>query len=190
MDARDSTSNRDVSSSAGGTAGGGGGGEDDPILTVISTLAKDAWLHFNSRRFNECLEVLYQLKQKKEDDPKVLHNIAIAEYCQDGYPDPRKLLETLNNIERKSKELAQASGEQVETVSNLGNKVVSGSKGSAATVHQASATSSLCAAYMDEFDPAVARLNIAIIWYHLHEYSKALSVLEPLYHNIEPIEEV
>ncbi|KAJ6673249.1 CCR4-NOT TRANSCRIPTION COMPLEX SUBUNIT 10 [Salix viminalis] len=189
MDARDSTSNRDVSSSAGGTAAGGGGGEDDPILTVISTLAKDAWLHFNSRRFNECLEVLYQLKQKKEDDPKVLHNIAIAEYCQDGYPDPRKLLETLNNIERKSKELAQASGEQVETVSNLGNKVVSGSKGSAATVHQASATSSLCAAYMDEFDPAVARLNIAIIWYHLHEYSKALSVLEPLYHNIEPIEE-
>ncbi|KAJ6752492.1 hypothetical protein OIU85_002866 [Salix viminalis] len=90
---------------------------------------------------------------------------------------------------RKSEELAQASGEQVETVSNLGNKVVSGSKGSAATVHQASATSSLCAAYMDEFDPAVARLNIAIIWYHLHEYSKALSVLEPLYHNIEPIEE-
>ncbi|KAJ6759017.1 CCR4-NOT TRANSCRIPTION COMPLEX SUBUNIT 10 [Salix koriyanagi] len=189
MDARDSTSNREVSSSAGGTSGGGGGGEDDPVLTVISTLAKDAWLHFNSRRFNECLEVLYQLKQKKEDDPKVLHNIAIAEYCQDGYPDPRKLLETLNNIERKSEELAQASGEQAETVSNLGNKVVSGCKGSAATVHQASATSSLCAAYMDEFDPAVARLNIAIIWYHLHEYSKALSVLEPLYHNIEPIEE-
>ncbi|KAJ6435800.1 hypothetical protein OIU84_000928 [Salix udensis] len=92
-------------------------------------------------------------------------------------------------ILRKSKELAQASGEQVETVSNLGNKVVSGSKGIAATVHQASATSSLCAGYMDEFDPAVARLNIAIIWYHLHEYSKALSVLEPLYHNIEPIEE-
>ncbi|KAJ6372690.1 hypothetical protein OIU76_027081 [Salix suchowensis] len=172
MDARDSTSNRDVSSSAGGTAGGGGGGEDDPVLTVISTLAKDAWLHFNSRRFNECLEVLYQLKQKKEDDPKVLHNIAIAEYCQDGYPDPRKLLETLNNIERKSEELAQASGEQAETVSNLGNKVVSGSKGSAATVHQ-----------------SICHEQLAIIWYHLHEYSKALSVLEPLYHNIEPIEE-
>ncbi|KAB5537458.1 hypothetical protein DKX38_014991 [Salix brachista] len=32
-------------------------------------------------------------------------------------------------------------------------------------------------------------LDAAIIWYHLHEYSKALSVLEPLYHNIEPIEE-
>ncbi|XP_061978153.1 zinc finger BED domain-containing protein DAYSLEEPER-like isoform X2 [Populus nigra] len=100
MDARDSTSNRDVSSSGGsGTTTGVGGGEEDPILSVTATLAKDAWLHFNSRRFNECLEVLYQLKQKKEDDPKVLHNIAIAEYSRDGYPDPKKLLEVLNNIE-------------------------------------------------------------------------------------------
>ena len=73
MDARDSTSNRDVSSSGGGgTTTGVGGGEEDPILSVTATLAKDAWLHFNSRRFNECLEVLYQLKQKKEDDPKVI----------------------------------------------------------------------------------------------------------------------
>ncbi|KAL3585464.1 hypothetical protein D5086_012331 [Populus alba] len=190
MDARDSTSNRDVSSSGGsGTTTGGGGGEEDPILSVTAALAKDAWLHFNSRRFNECLEVLYQLKQKKEDDPKVLHNIAIAEYCRDGYPDPKKLLGVLNNIERKSKELAHTSGEQVETVSNLGNKVISGSKGSGAMTLQASATNSISVVYMDDFDPTVARLNIAIIWYHLHEYSKALSVLEPLYHNIEPIEE-
>jgi len=73
MDARDSTSSRDVSSSGGsGTTTGGGGGEEDPILSVTAALAKDAWLHFNSRRFNECLEVLYQLKQKKEDDPKVI----------------------------------------------------------------------------------------------------------------------
>ncbi|KAJ6922064.1 hypothetical protein NC652_015889 [Populus alba x Populus x berolinensis] len=172
----------------------------------LPRLPKTLGLHFNSRRFNECLEVLYQLKQKKEDDPKVLHNIAIAEYCRDGYPDPKKLLGVLNNIEipsnvvvlsnlsmtfleRKSKELAHTSGEQVETVSNLGNKVISGSKGSGAMTVQASATNSISVVYMDDFDPTVARLNIAIIWYHLHEYSKALSVLEPLYHNIEPIEE-
>ena len=29
----------------------------------------------------------------------MLHNIAIAEYSRDGYPDPKKLLEVLNNIE-------------------------------------------------------------------------------------------
>ena len=30
----------------------------------------------------------------------------------------------------------------------------------------------------------------AIVWFHLHEYGKALSVLESLYQNIGPIDEV
>jgi CCR4-NOT transcription complex subunit 10 len=63
-------------------------------------------------------------------------------------------------VQRKSKELAHTSGEQVETVSNLGNKVISGSKGSGAMTLQASATNSTSVVYMDEFDPTVARLNI------------------------------
>jgi CCR4-NOT transcription complex subunit 10 len=63
-------------------------------------------------------------------------------------------------VQRKSKELAHTSGEQVETVSNLGNKGISGSKGSGAMTLQASATNSTSVVYMDEFDPTVARLNI------------------------------
>ncbi|XP_019464222.1 PREDICTED: CCR4-NOT transcription complex subunit 10-like isoform X2 [Lupinus angustifolius] len=43
--------------------------------------------------------------------------------------------------------------------------------------------------YTDEFDSSVAILNIAIIWFHLHDYAKTLSVLEPLFQNIEPIDE-
>lgn len=30
----------------------------------------------------------------------------------------------------------------------------------------------------------------AVIWYHLHEYTKTLSILEPLYQNIEPLDQV
>lgn len=30
----------------------------------------------------------------------------------------------------------------------------------------------------------------AVILYHLHDYESALSVLDPLYRNIEPIDEV
>ncbi|KAJ4830079.1 hypothetical protein Tsubulata_027407 [Turnera subulata] len=81
---------------------------------------------------------------------QIMHNIAIAEFLRDGCPDPKKLLEVLKRVEKKSEELARASGE--------------------------------------ELDPAVA-LNIAIIWFHLHEYAKAYSVVEPLYQNIEAIEE-
>lgn len=49
-----------------------------------------------------------------------------------------------------------ASGEQVDA----GNKVISGSKGSGTTAHQFSPTKSETLVYMDEFDPAVATLNI------------------------------
>ncbi|XP_022749643.1 CCR4-NOT transcription complex subunit 10-like isoform X2 [Durio zibethinus] len=91
MDSRDSSSssapNRD------GTAG-----DDDGVLSVTSALAKDAALHFQSGKFVECVDILNQLKPKKEDDPKVPHNIAIAEFFRDGCSDPKKLLEVLNNV--------------------------------------------------------------------------------------------
>ncbi|MBA0610658.1 hypothetical protein Godav_011474 [Gossypium davidsonii] len=182
MDLRDSspssTPNRD-----------GNAGDDDGVLSVTSALAKDAALYFQSRKFAECVDVLNQLNSKKENDPKVLHNIAIAEFFRDGCSDPKKLLEVLNNVKKRSEELALlASGEQVESGSNIGNNITSGSKGCGTT---ASLPASNCASiiYTDEFDTSVASLNIAVIWFHLHEYSKALSVLEHVYQNIEPIDE-
>lgn len=45
--------------------------EDDGHLSVAAALAKDAAALFQSRRYAECVEVLNQLLQKKEDDPKV-----------------------------------------------------------------------------------------------------------------------
>lgn len=49
----------------------GNAGDDDGILSVTYALAKDAALYFQSRKFYECVDVLNQLKLKKEDDPKV-----------------------------------------------------------------------------------------------------------------------
>ncbi|KAK8604761.1 hypothetical protein V6N13_082235 [Hibiscus sabdariffa] len=172
MDSRDSsTPNRDGSSAAAAAAG-----DED-----ASALAKDAALCFQSRKFAECVDVLNQLKSKKEKDPKVLYNIAIAEFFRDGCSNPKKLLEVLNNVKKRSEELALASGEQVESGNNVGNKVTSGSKGSG--------TNGANIIYTDEFGTSVASLNMGIIWFHLHEYAKALSILEPLYQNIEPIDE-
>ncbi|KAJ4959212.1 hypothetical protein NE237_026323 [Protea cynaroides] len=179
---------RDLSSSATASRDGSSADEDG-MLSVTAGLAKEAALLFQSRRYTECIDVLNQLLQKKEDDPKVVHNIAVAEYFRDGCSDPRKLLEVLNKVKRISEELARASGEQVEFSSSVGNNVVSGSKGSGVTPHQFSASNSTGIAYTDEFDTSVATLNIAVILFHLHEYANALSLLEPLYQNIEPIDE-
>lgn len=181
MDSRDSTQS---------TAAGNTSGEDDSgVLSVTASLAKEAALYFQSRKFDECLDLLKQLLDKKPDDPKILHNIAIAEYFRDGCTDPKKLLEALNNVKNKSEELARATGEQTEGGGNIGNKAGLGSKGSGVVGNQVSAANSGSLVYMDEFDVSVAKLNIAVIWFHLHEYAKALSVLEPLYQNIEPIDE-
>ncbi|KAE8687101.1 36.4 kDa proline-rich protein-like [Hibiscus syriacus] len=175
MDLRDSspssTTNRDGSAAR----------DDNAALSVTSALAKDAALCFQSRKFAECVDVLNQLKSKKENDPKILHNIAIAEFFRDGCSDPKKLLEVLSNVKKRSEELALKSGEQVESGTNVGNKVTSGSKGSG--------TNSASIIYTNEFDTSVASLNMAIILFHLHEYAKALSILEPLYQNIGPIDE-
>lgn len=62
MDARDSVSsvapNRD-------------GSEDDGAVSLTAALAKDAASLFQSGKYAGCVEVLNQLLQKKEDDPKV-----------------------------------------------------------------------------------------------------------------------
>ncbi|KAF3453746.1 hypothetical protein FNV43_RR04187 [Rhamnella rubrinervis] len=184
MDARDSSS----SSSTAANREGSSATEDDAVLSAAA-LAKDAALLFQSGKFSECVEVLNQLLQIKPDDPKVLHNIAIAEYSRDGCSDPKRLLEVLYNVKKRSEELARASGEQVEAAGSQGSKAALGSKGTSTVLHPFSAASSDSIIYMDEFDTWVATLNIAVIWFHLREYAKALSVLEPLYQNIGPIDE-
>lgn len=63
-------------------------------------------------------------------------------------------------IQKRSEELACASGEQVESVSNLGNKAALGSKGSSTMAHQFPSVNSSDVVYTDECDTSVAILNI------------------------------
>ncbi|KAF4392055.1 hypothetical protein F8388_004384 [Cannabis sativa] len=183
MEARESSSSASAVANRDGTSSA----EDDAVLSVAAALSKDAALHFRSGKFAECVDVLNQLLLKKPDDPKVHHNIAIAEYFLNGCSDPKRLLDKLNNVKKRSEVDAQTSGEQVEGI--VGNKALLGSKGSNMLAQSFSGSSSPNVVYMDEFDTCVATLNIAIIWFHLHEYVKALSVLDPLYQNIGPIDE-
>ena len=67
MDSRDSSSaSMAVASREASSA------DDDGVLTVAAALAKEAGLSFHSGKFVECMDVLNQLLQKKEDDPKVI----------------------------------------------------------------------------------------------------------------------
>ncbi|KAL5697887.1 hypothetical protein ACHQM5_028991 [Ranunculus cassubicifolius] len=164
----------------------GGGGDDDGVIAASYGLGREAYALFTSRRMNECIDVLHRLLQIKKNDQKVLHNLIVAEYYRDGCSDPRKVLEDLNNIKKTCNNRARASEEQLEALGNYGNSI-SGSKGSGAN-HQLSA-SDTSIGYIDEYDTSITTHNIAVVLFHLHEYANAHSVLQPVYQNIEPIEE-
>ncbi|MQM06704.1 hypothetical protein Taro_039528 [Colocasia esculenta] len=74
----------------------------------------------------------------------------------------------------------------MEVASNLGNNITSGCKGSG---DQASSANSASIPYADAFDTSIVTLNIATALYHLHDYAHALSVLEPLYQRLHPLDE-
>ncbi len=61
MDSRDSTQS---------TAAVENSGED--CAGVLSVTAKEAALYFHSRKFDDCLDLLKHLWDKKPDDPKVI----------------------------------------------------------------------------------------------------------------------
>ncbi|PKA59185.1 hypothetical protein AXF42_Ash001278 [Apostasia shenzhenica] len=176
MEARDSST---------AAAGREGSSEEDVLTTG---LAKEAEVMFQSRRFTECVEILNKLLQKKDGDPKILHNIAVAEYYRDGCSDPRKLLDVFNKVKKRSEELALGAGEQNESSSIPGLNAASLSRGSS-SVNQLASTETGSVFYADEFEASVVIFNTAAVLYQLREYASALSVLEPLYHNIEPIDE-
>ncbi|KAL6854587.1 hypothetical protein ACP4OV_019149 [Aristida adscensionis] len=161
--------------------------EEDGMLSATASMARDAAVFFQSRRFAECAEVLAQLLLKKEGDPKVLHNMAITESFLDGCPDPKKLLKILGDVKKRSEELAFASREQADSANGVGSNASSVPRGSGIIPPISAAHNATT--YGDEFDTTIITFNTAVILFHLHDYGSALSVLDPLYRNIEPIDE-
>eukprot|EP00897_Mesotaenium_endlicherianum_P005590 jgi/Mesen1/5059/ME000252S04172 len=141
----------------------------------LSLLAKDAEKLFKSQRFSECLDILRTLQKKKENDPKVLHNIAVAEFQQTGCTDAANLLKGLSEVKARSEELARAAENELEGVGE--------------SVTSASANSAALPAYVEDYDTSIATVNTGILLYHLQQYATAYATLEPLYRNIEPLDE-
>ncbi|KAL5677161.1 hypothetical protein ACJX0J_013292, partial [Zea mays] len=117
----------------------------------------------------------------------VHHNMAITEFFLDDCPDSNRLLKILGDFKRRSEELACASREQADSANGVGNSAHSGSRGSGALLPFSSTHNA--STYGDEFDTTIITFNMAVILYHLHDYESALSVLDPLYRNIEPMDE-
>lgn len=163
-----------------------GGG--DVMTSVRETLAKEAYVCFQLGKYADCVKLLNQiLDNHKPNDPKILHNIAIAENFQDGFSNPKRFFEALDNLKKRSVRLPLSSGENAEALINSSKAV--GNKGNSVVSNQASTLNSAQSVSADDFDVSVIMFNIAVILYHFHEYEKCFSILERLYHNIQPIDE-
>ncbi|KAJ9557964.1 hypothetical protein OSB04_012578 [Centaurea solstitialis] len=160
---------------------------DADLISVTQTLAKEAYVLFQLGKYVDCLKVLNQILEKKQDDPKILHNIAIVENFQDGFSHPKRFLEALDSLKKRSERLAHSSGENAEGLNNRSKAV--GNKGNNVVANQVSTISSAQGISADDFDVSVIMFNIAVVLYHLHEYEKCFSILERLYQNIEPLDE-
>ncbi|CAA2972148.1 Hypothetical predicted protein [Olea europaea subsp. europaea] len=153
--------------------------EDDGSLPVAAGLAKEAAVFFQAGNLVDCLGVLNQLLQKREDDPK------LGFFIRDGRSDPKGLIEILENVKKLSEKLARSSGGNFEAFGYNGSNTTAGTERS----NMAHQFSSSPVASSDEFDTSVTTFNVAVIWFHLHEYAKSFSILDTLYQHIEPIDE-
>lgn len=157
---------------------------------TLSGLVKESAFLFHSGKFKDCVRVLNQLLQKKEGDPKVLHNIVIAENSQDGCTNPKKLVDELKNFKMRRADLVATPGNRVEaSTSNATSKTEAAIKGNNISLNHDSSLRSSQAIFTEESNISITLYNLAVSWFHLHEYAKAFTILDALFHNIQLIDE-
>ncbi|KAK3238178.1 hypothetical protein CYMTET_51799 [Cymbomonas tetramitiformis] len=188
----------------------------------LAAKAAEAAKHFREKEYAEALEVLEEMRQKKEGDPKVLHNIAVVDYYRGSCTEPQLLLDALKGVQGACEELSRVAEQQLEgigtpsTSSNSSAPMTTSSGNSQAGSAQASAATSSATAlgaatgtlstalsasgpavsgsgvsltYIEEYDTSLPTLNTAILLYHMHQHARAAALVEPLYRNIEPLDE-
>ncbi|KAH7302184.1 hypothetical protein KP509_23G060100 [Ceratopteris richardii] len=152
-----------------------------------AALAREASSLFHSGHYQECIELLCQILSNDHENPKVSHNIAVVEYFRDGCSDPQKLLDLLSkkNIEELCKKSVREQWDDasISPASSSPKANNSNSKGNSV------GSNDDLTAYLEDYDTSIPVFNSAAVLFHLHQYKAALSILEPLYNNIEVIDE-
>eukprot|EP00850_Spirogloea_muscicola_P009882 SM000056S18000 [mRNA] locus=s56:617552:622073:+ [translate_table: standard] len=113
---------------------------------------------------------------------QVLHNLAVAEFYADGCADAERLLGALRQATARSEELVAVAEAQLESAA----APVGGGAGATDELGELAAAS---AAVMANSDASVPKLNTAVVHHCLHHADQASAIVEPLFRNIEPIDE-
>lgn len=135
------------------------GEEGEDGVEALAEQAGTAYAEGNHRMSNHLLQALLK---HRDNDPKVLHNIAILEYVAGDCCEPRKLLQELDR-QKKRVDDARAESESGEGV--------------------------LVEVTIGDADPSLTAYNTAVVLFQLKQYTRCRAGLEEMFSNIEPIDE-
>ncbi|KAL8149747.1 uncharacterized protein LOC141708907 isoform X2 [Apium graveolens] len=107
----------------------------------------------------------------------------------EGCFNPKKLLDVLRNVQAQSEELTRVSREQVGAIIGSGSKTTVEALANNSMAHESTTANSSSIVLNSELAPYVALFNIAVTWFHLHEYSNSFRILEQLFEKVAPITE-
>lgn len=71
---------------------------------ALSQLGATALEQFNAANYDGSLEHLAKIRQQKDDDLKLEHNMAVAQYFQGGCSEPKLILEALSRMKSRIEE--------------------------------------------------------------------------------------
>jgi len=126
-----------------------------------SELAAQAGAAHAEAEYSRVWALLQSLLKQREQDPKVMHNVAITDYALGGFKDPQKLLSVLERLRKRVEEARE----------------------------KADASDSVGGDLMGDADPAILAYNTAVMLYQTKQYGSARAVLEEMFAKIEPVDE-
>jgi len=125
--------------------------------------AEEAGEAFATGQFARARDLLQSVKKQRDTDPKVVHNMAINKYAESGYQEPKELLAVLEKLKQRLED-ARTEADSTEG-SALGDT-------------------------LSDADASLIMYNTAVLQYQLKQYASCRTVLEDMFSNVEPIDEL
>eukprot|EP00297_Palpitomonas_bilix_P006314 CAMPEP_0113872898 /NCGR_PEP_ID=MMETSP0780_2-20120614/3472_1 /TAXON_ID=652834 /ORGANISM="Palpitomonas bilix" /LENGTH=419 /DNA_ID=CAMNT_0000858487 /DNA_START=98 /DNA_END=1353 /DNA_ORIENTATION=- /assembly_acc=CAM_ASM_000599 len=132
---------------------------------ALQKLASSAASRFYKGELQEAAEALQKIKEKKGEEPKLVHNVALLDFVKSGFRRGDRFLQTLTKVKADLQERVRKAS--VDSVDGDSKEIE----------------------FAVEHDVAIAMYNEALLFYQKRLYGKAIENLEPHFQSLEALEE-
>jgi len=72
--------------------------EAPPVTEQQKELASQAMQEFDRKQFTSCCNIMNKLMAQRGNDPRVVHNKAVADFCLSGFQSTDEFRQSLANV--------------------------------------------------------------------------------------------